>query len=173
MQPAALAALAALPAMLAPLYARAPCEADFDFLGRLYASTRTDLKSPTADPALVASIIGMQQRFQAAGYRQDFPDAEYLVLERAGAPCGRIVVDAGPAALRLVDIALLPQARGQGLGGHIVRALQGCAAAAELPLTLAVHHVNPRARRLYIALGFESTRRDEVSEQMMWCNGPQ
>jgi GNAT superfamily N-acetyltransferase len=156
--------------LLLPVEARAPGDGDAAFLARLYASTRTDLHSLTADPALVDSIIGMQQRFQAVGYRHDFPDAHYLVLEHAGAPCGRIVVDAGPAALRLVDIALLPEARGQGLGRHILRALQGCARAAGVPLTLSVHHANPRARRLYLALGFQSSARNEVSEQMLWSN---
>lgn len=162
--------LASLPGLLLPLLARAPDDADAGFLARLYASIRTDLASPTADPALVASIIGMQQRLQAAGYRKNFPLATYLVLEQAATLCGRIVVDAGPAGLRLVDIALLPESRGQGLGRHILRALQGCAATAKLPLTLAVHDANPNARRLYVALGFELAMRDGFSQQMMWCN---
>lgn len=156
--------------LLLPVQARAPADGDAAFLARLYASTRADLQSASADPALVASLIGMQQRFQAIGYRQDFPDAHYLVLEQAGAPCGRIVVDAGAAALRLVDIALLPAARGQGLGRHILRALQGCAGAAGVPLTLSVHHSNPAARRLYLSLGFQCTMRDAVCEQMLWSN---
>ncbi len=164
--------LAALPDLLDPVRARAPHDGDVDFLARLYASTRMDLQSATADPAFVASLIAMQQRFQAAGYRQDFPDASYLVLEQPGAPCGRIVVDAGPASLRLVDIALLPEARGQGLGRHILRALQGCAARRGLPLTLAVHHANPNARRLYLALGFRCASHNDVSEQMIWNNEP-
>lgn len=164
--------LAALPDLLHPVRARAAADGDFDFLARLYASTRMDLQSATADPAFVASLIAMQQRLQAAGYRHDFPDAGYLVLEQHGAPCGRIVVDAGPAALRLVDIALLPELRGQGLGRHILRALQACAARHGRALTLSVHHANPNARRLYAALGFLSCGGNDVSEQMMWNNEP-
>ncbi|WP_426176016.1 GNAT family N-acetyltransferase [Massilia sp. TWR1-2-2] len=162
--------LDALAALLAPLQIRAPDPADADFLARLYASTRTDLQSATADPTLVASIIGMQQRLQAADYRQAFPNAHYLLLEQSGSPCGRIVIDAGAAALRLVDMALLPAARGHGLGSHILRALQACAQNMAMPLTLSVHHSNPRARRLYVALGFQVTARNTASEQLMWCN---
>jgi ribosomal protein S18 acetylase RimI-like enzyme len=162
--------LAGLPEYLQPIRARAPDDGDAAFLARLYASTRMDLHSATADPVFVASLIAMQQRFQAAGYRNDFPGASYLLLEHQGLPCGRIVVDAGPLALRLVDIALLAEVRGQGLGSHILRALQACAAWSGLSLTLAVHHSNPRARRLYLALGFQSNGRNEVSEQMMWNN---
>ena len=162
--------LAGLPDFLQPIRARAPDDGDAGFLARLYASTRTDLHSMTADPAFVASLIAMQQRFQAAGYRNDFPGATYLLLEYDGAPCGRIVVDAGPLALRLVDIALLAEVRGQGLGSHILRALQAWAARRGVPLTLAVHHSNPHARRLYLVLGFQSNGRNEVSEQMIWNN---
>ena len=160
--------LAALPALLQPLRARASGAGDSAFLARLYASTRPDLASQTADPAFVAGLIAMQQRFQAAGYRADFPGACYLLLERDGAPCGRIVVDAGAQALRLVDIALLPAARGHGVGSHVLRALQQCAEVTGLPLRLAVHRSNPRARRLYLALGFQSSSCNEVSEQMVY-----
>jgi ribosomal protein S18 acetylase RimI-like enzyme len=164
--------LAGLRDLLLPIRARAPDDGDAEFLARLYTATRMDLHSMTADPAFVASLIAMQQRFQAAGYRNDFPGASYLLLERDGAACGRIVVDAAPQSLRLVDIALLGEARGQGVGSHILCALQQCAARAGLPLTLAVHNSNVRARRLYLALGFVSVSRDDVSEQMMWSNGP-
>jgi ribosomal protein S18 acetylase RimI-like enzyme len=162
--------LADLPALLQPLRARAPEDGDAAFLARLYASTRTDLHSMTADAAFVAALIAMQQRLQAAGYRNDFPGASYLLLEHEGAACGRIVVDAGPQALRLVDIALLPEVRGQRLGSHILRALQACAGRRGTPLTLSVHHSNPRARRLYLAHGFHAHAANAVSEQMMWNN---
>lgn len=127
-----------------------------------------DLHSITAAPSFVASLIAMQQRLQAAAYHADFPGANYLLLERDGAPCGRIVVDAGALALRLVDIALLPEARGQGVGSHVLRGLQQCAARAGLPLRLAVHRGNSRARRLYLALGFQSSSCNEISEQMVY-----
>ena len=162
--------LAGLPDFLLPMRARPAIDGDADFLARLYASTRMDLHSATADTAFVATLMAMQQRFQAAGYRQSFPAADYLVLEHGGAPCGRIVLDAAADALRLVDIALLPEVRGRGLGRHVLRALQACAGRRALPLTLSVHHANPDARRLYLALGFQSASRDDVCEQMVWNN---
>jgi GNAT superfamily N-acetyltransferase len=157
---------------LQPLRARAPLDSDADFLAHLYASTRTDLASCTADPALVASLIAMQQRLQGADYHQRFPDAVHLVLEQRGVRCGRLVLDARSDGIRLVDIALLPQARGDGLGRHILTALQRWAASRASPLTLAVHHANARARRLYLSLGFQSHSRNDVSEQMLWNSQP-
>jgi ribosomal protein S18 acetylase RimI-like enzyme len=116
--------LPSLGALLEPVGVRTPGDGDAAFLARLYASTRMDLHSDTADPAFVAALVGMQQRLQGADYRRRFPHADYLLIERDGVACGRLVLDAGLAALRLVDIALVPEARGQGLGRHVVRALQ-------------------------------------------------
>lgn len=84
----------------------------------------------------------------------------------------RIVVNVGAAELRLVDIAVLPEARGSGIGTRTLRALQRCAADQGLALTLSVHHSNPNARRLYQAMGFRTRTRDDMAEQMIWNNGP-
>ncbi|NHZ91229.1 GNAT family N-acetyltransferase [Massilia sp. CCM 8733] len=149
--------------------ARAPLPGDAPFLARLYASTRQDLLgSGRADPTLAASIMSMQQRLQMAGYRARFPDALYLILQEGGEPVARIVVDHGPLALRLVDIALLPQARGRGTGSALLRALQQWAAAHQLPLTLSVHRGNPQARRLYLSMGFAIERADEHADALRW-----
>lgn len=149
--------------------ARALAPGDAPFLARLYASTRQDLLgSGRADPTLAASIMSMQQRLQLADYRERFPDAIYLILEEAGEPVARIVVEHGPLALRLVDIALLPHARGRGTGSAVLRALQQWAAAHQLPLTLSVHRSNPQARRLYLGLGFAIERAGEHADALRW-----
>ncbi|MFB9242519.1 GNAT family N-acetyltransferase [Massilia antarctica] len=161
--------MSALAAHLRAFAARTPVEADAPFLARLYASTRQDLLGTgSADPALAASLIAMQQRLQAADYRARFPDAVYLVLHEAGEPVARIVLEHGREALRLVDIVLLPQARGRGTGRAVLRALQRFAADRDLPLTLSVHHANPRARRLYLQLGFRIEQAGLHADALRW-----
>jgi ribosomal protein S18 acetylase RimI-like enzyme len=163
-----------LPTLLPQFEWKRPADADQPFLLHLYASTRDDLRGIDGDPALVASLIAMQRRFQEAGWRENFPAAQQYILVFQGTPIGHIVVDMGTRALRLVDIALLPQARGQGHGSAIVRALQRCAAAAGLPLALSVNSDNGRARRLYLALGFhrsDTNGADALSEQLVWRAG--
>ncbi len=152
---------------LAPFGARAPLEADAAFLARLYASTRQDLLG-FADPAQAAPLIAMQQRLQTAGYLASFPEAQYLILQHGGEPAARIVVDQDPGRIRLVDIAVVPEARGRGFGTAILRALQQWSAARGLPMVLAVHHSNPAARRLYVTLGFQPESADAVSTQLRW-----
>ncbi|MEO7496274.1 MAG: GNAT family N-acetyltransferase [Massilia sp.] len=162
--------MSSLAELLAPLHARAPDGADTDFLARLYASTRPDLHSLTADPAFVSSLIAMQQRLQTAAYLHAYPTANYLVLEYQGQCAGRIVVNESAADLRLVDIAVLPALRGQGVGSQILGALQRYCRERGLSLTLSVHHTNPDARRLYRRLGFEIESCSALSDQLVWNN---
>ena len=152
---AALAPPATLLSTLAPLHARHAGPADAPFLARLYAATRPDLLGDgSAEPAFAAGLVAMHQRLQLADYRARFPDAEIVLLEQDGAPFARLAIDCNEERVRLVDIALLPEARGRGAGSRILRALQAWAAGAGLPLSLSVQAANPRAHRLYLALGF-------------------
>lgn len=159
--------MTALPPPLAALGARAPRDSDASFLARLYASTRPDLLGDgSADPVFASALIAMQQRLQGADYRARFPHADTWLLERAGAPYARIVVERDALRIRLVDIAVLPEARGQGAGTRILLALQQWAGDCGVPLQLAVHAGNPRARRLYLALGFVAD--GAAADQLCW-----
>lgn len=143
--------------------------ADEAFLRRLYASTRDDLRLLVVlEPASVDTLIGMQAQAQAAGYRTIYPHAHYLVVERDGAPVGRLVVDEGATCTRLVDISLLPEVQGQGLGTLLLRRLQAAAALGNVPLALSVARTNPRARQLYLACGFVVVAEDAVRTEMVW-----
>ena len=143
--------------------ARHPVPADAPFLAALYASTRGDLLGDgSADPVFAAQLIAMQQRLQTRDYAARFPTAEVVLLEHAGLPFARLVVHTNAARIRLVDIALLPAARGRGLGGRILQALQQWARRRALPLSLAVHPGNHGARRLYAGLGFLAIDGDGV-----------
>jgi ribosomal protein S18 acetylase RimI-like enzyme len=150
------------------LHVRPAQAADDAFLRELYAATRDDLRAAGADPAMLALLIDMQWRAQCAGYRQAYPMADSLIVEAAGTPLGRLLVDCSVPQWHIVDIALLPHARGQGHGAALLRALQERAVEAGAALGLSVRRDNPRARRLYAALGFAAAGGDALSEQMTW-----
>jgi GNAT superfamily N-acetyltransferase len=151
-----------------PLRLRAAANADQPFLDALYAGTRDDLASMPVEPALLDQLIKMQQQAQAQGLRHMYPHAAYFIVERDGVAIGRMVLDCADTQLRLLDLSLMPAARGQGSGGAILRALQALAAARGQPLALSVSLANPAARRLYALLGFVSTGADSVQESMEW-----
>lgn len=151
----------------AHLRLRPALPADEDFLEKLHASTRDDLRA-AAGPPLLEMLLDMQWRAQRAGYSQGFPDAEDMIIEVGGAPLGRLLLERSARPWRIVDLALLPAARGQGHGGAVLAALQARAAAAGAGLALSVRHDNPAARRLYLVAGFVAAGADTLAEQMIW-----
>lgn len=152
----------------APLDLRAVRAGDHAFLSELYASTRADLAAMAAEPAFVAQLIAMQQQMQIQGLRVAFPQAEQAIVEREGRAIGRLVTEAGAGSLHLADLALLPDARAQGNGSVILRALQHWAGARGLALTLSVSHANDAAARLYARLGFATVASDQLQQRMRW-----
>lgn len=71
-----------------------------------------------------------------------------------GESAGRLYVARWKEELRIVDIALLPDFRGRGVGTALLRRLMDEADAAGKPLSIHVEVNNP-ARSLYDRLGFE------------------
>jgi ribosomal protein S18 acetylase RimI-like enzyme len=138
---------------------RPATQADLPFLERLYRSVRWDEFAPTGWPeaakvAFLASQFDYQQRHHAAA----FPDADARVVEHQGAPIGQLVVDRTTPRLHLVDISLLPEWRGRGVGGALIGALQDeVRAGRATAVSLNVDRTNPDAHRLYQRLGFVET----------------
>lgn len=151
-----------------PLAWRPARPGDDGFQAILYRSTRDDLLSMVAEPAVIETLLALQYQARQAVLRSSYPQARYLIVERTGEPLGGLVLDLDGESLRLVDIAFMPAARGLGHGAQVVRALQDMAARLRLPLTLSVYRSNGVARRLYDRLGFQSVGGDAMSEHRVW-----
>jgi ribosomal protein S18 acetylase RimI-like enzyme len=80
---------------------------------------------------------------------------------------GRLYVCRWPEELRLLDIALLPPRRNQGIGTRLIRDLLTEAGERGTPVTLFVEAHNP-ARRLYDRLGFVVVAPGEVYDRLEW-----
>ncbi|MEY2518468.1 MAG: hypothetical protein QOF24_227 [Verrucomicrobiota bacterium] len=128
---------------------------DDSFLAGLYASTRAEELAVTGwsdeDKAI---FCGRQFDAQSAHYREHYPGALLQVVERDGVAIGRLYVAPWEREIRIMDIALLPEFRGAGIGTQLVRALQDEASSAGKTLTIHVERFNP-ALRLYERLGFK------------------
>ncbi|MCG6204087.1 GNAT family N-acetyltransferase [Rhodopseudomonas sp. HC1] len=151
--------------------------ADDDFSRRLSATLLraafVNLMLP--EPQLDA-LLALQFQAQQTGYRQCFPQGESFVIAEAGQAVGRVIVaierleansgeEAEPSgcpsgsqsreALRVVDIALLPEAQCRGIGREVMTGLVIAARSLSLQgLTLSVAASNDRAREFYVRLGF-------------------
>lgn len=148
---------------------RAARDADLPWLRDLYASTRSaELAAVPWPEAARRAFLDQQFALQHAHYLSHFAGADFLIVERAHAPIGRLYLDRGGAPHVLVDISLSPHARGQGIGTALVAQAQALAAAAGCGLSLHVLHANPAAQRLYARLGFVAGEASATHLQMHW-----
>jgi ribosomal protein S18 acetylase RimI-like enzyme len=141
---------------------------DQEFLYTLYASTRlheiAGFGWPTAQQEM---FLRMQFNAQYRSYESAYPQAEHQIVEQDGEPIGRIMVLREKASVLLVDIALLTEHRGRGIGGELLRGLIRECARDAVPMRLQVLKTNP-ALRLYERLGFTCTGEDQMYIQMEW-----
>jgi len=95
----------------------------------------------------------MQFQAQTDWYRDHYADASFDVVLVDGEPAGRLYVHRGDREIRIVDIALLPEHRGSGIGTSLLHDLLAEADALGKSVTIHVERLNP-ALRLYERLGF-------------------
>jgi ribosomal protein S18 acetylase RimI-like enzyme len=127
---------------------------DREFLYRVYASTRTEeLAVAPWDDAQKDAFLRAQFDAQDRWYREHYTRATYEVIVVDGEPAGRLYLHRGETEIRIVDIALLPQYRGNGVGSSLLRGLLDEAEADGKRVTIHVERLNP-ALRLYERLGF-------------------
>jgi ribosomal protein S18 acetylase RimI-like enzyme len=127
---------------------------DREFLYRVYASTRAEeLAIVPWDDAQKDAFLRMQFDAQDQWYREQYPRASYEVIVVDGEPAGRLYLNRGEVEIRIVDVALLPEHRGSGVGTSLLRDLIAEADATGKRLTIHVERMNP-ALRLYERLGF-------------------
>jgi len=140
--------------LLAGYGLRERMQEDLAFLAQLYASTREDeLRVVNWSDAQKAAFLQDQFDKQHLHYLVHYPRAQWLVIERERVPVGRIYLEQTASEIRLMDLALLPAVRGQGVGTALMHALIAHADEAGLTVSLHVEPFNP-AMRLYRRLGF-------------------
>ena len=141
---------------------------DQEFLSDLYASTRQEEMALVDWPAeKKAEFLQMQFQAQHTFYMEQFKGAAFDLLVLNGQPIGRLYLDQRVDELRIIDIALLPDYRNQGLGSRLMKGILAEAEAAGLPVRIHVEHYNP-ARWLYQRLGFKEIETNGVYYLMEW-----
>jgi GNAT superfamily N-acetyltransferase len=143
---------------------------DREFLFQLYSSTREfELRqTPWSDEQKV-NFCRMQFEAQHVHYHKYYPSALFDIIEKDGFPVGRLYVDHWEHEIRIVDIALMPEHRGGGIGTGLLRQLQAEAQGAGKALSIHVEKFNP-AMKLYERLGFLPLEDKGVYLLMKWTS---
>ncbi|MES2441064.1 MAG: GNAT family N-acetyltransferase [Verrucomicrobiota bacterium] len=154
--------------MTPPVSLRPVTVSDTDFLAAVYASTREEeLRVTDWTEERKREFCRMQFTAQDAHYRQHYPTAEFRVIETGGVAVGRLYVDRWQQEIRIMDIAILPEHRGKGIGTRFLLELRHEAAAVGKSLSIHVERLNP-ALRLYERLGFRMIEDKGVYLLLEW-----
>lgn len=141
---------------------------DESFLLNLYASTRAaEMQLIPWDEAQKEDFLRSQFALQVHHYRKYYPDAAFLIVERDARSIGRLYVDRSGPCVLVIDIALLPEYRGAGIGGRLMEEVLSGAAAVGKAVHIHVETSN-RARKLYERLGFHHIEDKGIYILMEW-----
>ena len=154
-----------------------PAEGDDEpFLRDLFRVLRWDEFAALGWPDDQRSrFIDLQFNYRKRHYDAAFGTAELYVVTHGPTPIGQFHVDRDGRALHVVDISLLPEWRGRGIGAALLALLQAEVRAGRgEAVRLEVAVGNP-AERLYRRLGFvEIPPEDDlprISREMTWRPG--
>lgn len=128
---------------------------DFPFLQSLYALTRADEIAATGWPEAERHQFLLRQfELQHTYYQAHYANADFLLIEQGHRPIGRLYWRARGHSANLIDVSLLPEERGRGIGSALLTGITRDADEAGLPIGLHVEPGNP-ALHLYRRFGFE------------------
>lgn len=139
---------------------RAITDEDKGFLATLYASTREEEMRPVPWPdEEKAKFLFSQFEAQHRFYQEQFKDAKFDLILSGDTPVGRLYLQERDDEFRIIDIALMPDFRGQGIGSGILRDIMNKAQGAGKAVRIHVEKNNP-ALALYRRLEF-----DDIEDQ--------
>jgi ribosomal protein S18 acetylase RimI-like enzyme len=147
---------------------RPEVDGDEPFLSRLYATTRDyEMNLVSWDAAQRAAFLQSQFTLQRVHYHKYYPNAAFLIIQSAGEPIGRFYVERSDRDIVLLDIALLPEFRGKGLGGQVMGDLLAEAKSTGKVVRIHVERNNP-ALRLYQRMKFRLVEDKGIHFLMEW-----
>ncbi|GAA0328315.1 GNAT family N-acetyltransferase [Sphingomonas oligophenolica] len=141
---------------------------DIPFLTRLYGTTREqELATVDWTPEQKDAFVEHQFNAQRIHYRGQIAGCAFDVIEKHGVPVGRLYLQERESRLHIVDIALMPEWCGKGLGSAILHGLIEAAGSKGKGVGIFVEKYNP-ALRLYRRLGFTEIQDTDIYLEMEW-----
>lgn len=141
---------------------------DTGFLERLYSESR-DWEFRGVNMPLEQKVTFLKQQFKAQdnAYKASFIKADNSIIQLKEADIGRLMTNRRDDALHIIDIALLSNYRGRGIGSDIICMLKKDAQDSNIPIELKVVQNNP-AVNLYRRQDFQQTGLNGHHMSMRW-----
>lgn len=141
--------------------------ADESFLRDLFFDVRRDEfeSAGLPEPALNA-LLTMQHTAQKRSYELNYPDAKNSIIEFENEKIGRLLIARDAGKIHLIDISLLREFRGKGIGSGILERLK---TESEM-IGLSVFKTNFGALNLYRRHDFKIVRESGAYFEMEWEN---
>ncbi|WP_043642330.1 GNAT family N-acetyltransferase [Chromobacterium haemolyticum] len=150
------------------LHLRPARHLDEAFIASLYRSARPDLQLIDGEEELIRTVQEQQYQVLQRGAGDNYPDAMHFVIEKTGTSVGVVMVDFGHNEVRIIFLAMVPEARGLGYGKEVLMGLQQAAWQVRASLAVVVWHSNVQARRLYHQLGFVLEEAGDMADKLVW-----
>lgn len=140
-----------------------------DFLLDLYSTSRShEVAGFGWDPPAIRSFLSTQFDAREKVYKLQFPHAEDRVISVGSVKAGRIFVDRSPSDIHLIDIAILPEFRMQGIATALIMSLLSEARERSCPVSLKVDKSSNDAISVYRKTGFKITSESQLMLEMKW-----
>ena len=149
---------------------------DDAFLRKVYACTRAQELAmvPWSDEQREA-FLRFQFDAQDRDYRSKYPGASFQIILKDDQPVGRLYVSREPEQIRILDLTVLPEFRGQGIGSSLILELVAEADRNQKPVTIWIEQFNP-SQVIFQHLGFKISQDDGYNNLFEYrptgCDGP-
>ena len=147
-----------------------PATADDEpFLLKLYGTTREDEMNAANFPLEQREqFVQMQFTAQKTHYETFFPNSIHRIITTEEKPIGREYVFRSEFEILLLDLLLLPEFCGFGIGTTLLEKLFDESRNAKIPVRLHAVKENNRALNLYQRLGFYPIQDDGIYYFLEW-----
>src|SRR5688500_960155 len=98
--------------------------------------------------AVIEKTWGWNDEWQQADFSRKLSVCDVSIIEVDGHPAGCLWLDPKPASLHIVELQIVPELQGKGLGTATVMTVIEEGASRGVPVTLSVVPANPGAKRL-------------------------
>ncbi|RDS81754.1 GNAT family N-acetyltransferase [Dyella monticola] len=144
---------------------------DLPFLRQLYGTLRAQELAQTGWPDdLQHAFLDSQFAFQHRDFVTSYAAADFYLVQCGDEAIGRYYLLRQRPSYLVIDIALLPAWRGQGIGGDLLAWTQQLVARDNQATGIDLHvdERNIAAQRLYARLGFQVTTHSSPYFAMHW-----